>query len=90
MADIKTENIRMIAGYYEFYLYVGDTLVFVFNDCTDSWYDYEDSKDYAELVTDVILEELEEEENWINHDMIKENKDGVINTIAEFVADWVR
>lgn len=89
MTKTKT-NVTLTVGYYEFHLYINNKMVYVLDgDCTESWYEYEDSRDYAELCVEGILEELKDNDDWDDYNLVLENKVEVINTIASFVADFI-
>lgn len=89
MTTTKATEIKLIAGYYEFHLFINGELIYCLDgDCSEDWFNYEDSRVYAEFCVDSILDELKQDERYTDYEMIATNKDDVIKCIAEFVADW--
>lgn len=89
MTITKARNIKIIAGYYEFHIFMDDELVYsIDGDCADDWSEHEDKTDCAELYVDAILYELKEDERWTEYGMIAANKEKVIKALAAFMADW--
>jgi hypothetical protein len=85
-ASSSVDTVRVMAGYYEILIYVGDVLVYALDgDCIETWYDYEDKTDCAAQYVDAILEEFKENESWDKYELVEENKKEIIEALADYM-----